>query len=332
MDSLALASFVFVLSATFVVLGGIGLARFGDEIAEATGWGKLWVGTLLVGIATSLPEVVVNVSSVWLEENPGLALGNVFGANMINLFVLGTVALIFGVQNLFGNQGRDTEVLIATGLGLVTLALLFGAFGDIALGPVGLGALLIGVGYIYGMRQVYTAGREHMALTDIPAPTGNARRAWIGFGISALVVIVAGRYLAASADAIAEASGISATFIGVLLVSLVTTLPEGTVTVTASLRRSYGIAMGNVYGSCAFNMAVILIADLFHGPEPLLREMQPAHFAAGIAAFTLMGLGYLVFKAFHSAGFARARVVAPAIPVLYVAALFVVYTLGQAAP
>ena len=161
------------------------------------------------------------------------------------------------------------------------------------------------------------------------APTGSARRAWIGFGISALVVIVAGRYLAASADAIAEASGISATFIGVLLVSIVTTLPEGSVTVAASLRRSYGIAMGNVYGSCAFNMAIIFLADLFN-PQPLLREMQPAHFAAGISAFLLMGMGFLIFKSFQSAGGSRGRLLAPVIPVVYVAALFVVYTLGQA--
>jgi cation:H+ antiporter len=329
MESLGGAIAVFLVSAAFVVLAGMGLARFGDDLAEATGWGKLWVGTLLVGIATSLPEVVVNISSVWLQGNPGLALGNVLGANMINLFVLGTVGLVFGVQNLFGNQGRDTELLIATGLGLVTLALFFGLFGDIALGPFSLGALLIGGGYVYGMRRVYTAGREHMALEDVPAPTGSARRAWIGFGLSALVVIFAGRYLAASADAIADASGISATFIGVLLVSIVTTLPEGSVTVAASLRRSYGIAMGNVYGSCAFNMAIIFIADLFHRPGPLLREMQAAHFAAGISALLLMGMGYLVFKSFHSPGFARARHTAPAIPVLYIAALFVVYTLGQ---
>ena len=329
MESLGGAIVVFLVSAAFVVAAGIGLARFGDGIADVTGWGKLWVGTLLVGIATSLPEVVVNISAVALEKNPGLALGNVFGADMINIFVLAAVALIFGVQNLFGNQGRDTELLILTGLGLVALALVFGAFGDVKLlGPVSLGGLLIGIGYVYGMRRVYTAGQTDMDLEDIRPPTGNARRAWIGFGVSALVVIVAGRFLAGSADAIAEASGISASFIGVLLVSIVTTLPEGSVTVAASLRKSYGIAMGNVYGSCAFNVTIVCIADFFH-PRPLLREMDAAHFAAGIAAFALMAMGYLLFKSFQAPVYARARVLAPVIPVVYVAALFVVYQLGQ---
>ncbi|MEX2164962.1 MAG: hypothetical protein WD823_12055 [Sulfuricaulis sp.] len=331
MESLGTAIIIFLISATFVIMAGVGLARFGDALAEATGWGKLWVGTLLVGIATSLPEVTVNVSAVWLEHNPSLALGNVFGANMLNVFVLGSAALVFGVSNLFGKQGRDTELLMLTGLVLVILALAFGAFGDIKVfGPTSVGGLLIGAAYLYGMRKVYTAGRTQMELEDVPSPTGSARNAWIGFGISVVVVIIAGRYLAASADAIAEASGISATFIGVLLVSIVTTLPEGSVTVAASLRKSYGIAMGNVYGSNAFNITIIFIADFFHTKGPLLREMQSAHFAAALAALALMTMGYFVFKSFQSRTFAPMRYLTPAIPVIYVGALYVVFVLGQA--
>ena len=330
MDTLTGAIVVFLISSAFVIAAGIGLARFGDDLAEATGWGKLWVGTLLVGIATSLPEVTVNVSAVWLEQNPSLALGNVFGADMINIFVIGVVALVFGVQNLFGGHGRDTELLILTSLGLVLLALVFGALGDIrVLGPTSVGGLLIGAAYVYGMRRVYVAGLAAPD-EDGAGPTGSARKAWIGFLISAAVVIVAGRFLDSSADAIAEASGISASFIGVLLVSIVTTLPEGSVTVAASLRRSYGIAMGNVYGSCAFNVTIIFIADFFHTRGPLLREMQGAHFAAALAALGLMGMGYLLFKSFESRRFAAFRALAPAIPVVYVGALYVVYVLGQA--
>jgi cation:H+ antiporter len=330
MDSLGTAIVIFLVSSAFVIAAGIGLARFGDDLAEATGWGKLWVGTLLVGIATSLPEVTVNVSAVWLEKNPGLALGNVFGADMINIFVLACVALVFGVQNLFGGQGRDTELLILTGLGLVVLALGFGAIGDIrVLGPTSVGGLLIGAVYVFGMRQVYLAGRVEGADAEDGARP-SARNAWIGFLGSAVVVIIAGRFLASSADAIADASGISASFIGVLLVSIVTTLPEGSVTVAASLRRSYGIAMGNVYGSCAFNITIIFIADFFHTRGPLLREMDAAHFAAALAALGLMAMGYLVFKSCQARAFAPFRALVPAIPVVYVAALYAVYVLGQA--
>lgn len=328
MDSLGTAFLVFLVSAAFVVAAGIGLARYGDDLAESTGWGKLWVGTLLVGIATSLPEVTVNISAVWLEDSPNLALGNIFGANMMNVFVLGCVALAFGVGNLFGGQGRDTELLILLGLGLVALALLFGVVGDVKIGPASLGTLLILAGYLFGMRAVYRAGQTQMHLEDVPAPTGSARKAWIGFGISVAVVIVAGRYLASSADAIATATGISASFIGVLLVSIVTTLPEASVTVAATLRRSYGIAMGNVYGSNAFNVTILFFSDLF-SDTPLLAKMQPAHYAAALGALALMTMGYLVWKGVQGKSFAWGRSLAPAIPVVYLGALYIVYTLAQ---
>ena len=112
MDTLTAAVLTFFASAVCVVFAGIGLARYGDELAEKTGWGTLWVGTLLVSIATSLPELTVNISAVWLEDSPGLALGNVFGADMINVFVLAVVALIFGVRHVFEHQGKDTQIQI----------------------------------------------------------------------------------------------------------------------------------------------------------------------------------------------------------------------------
>ncbi len=329
MEGLAGAVITFVISGFVVILAGIGLARFGDELAEKTGWGKLWVGTLLVSIATSLPELTVNISAVWLEDNPDLAIGNVFGANMINIFVLGMVALLFGVNNVFQNQGKDTRILVLLGIGLVALATVMGASGDAKLGPTSIGGLLLLVAYFAGMRAVYRAGRTEMHAEDIPAPTGGARNAWIGFGISAAVVIVAGRFLAQSADSIAELSGISASFIGVLLVAIVTTLPEGSVTVAAAFRKSYGIVIGNVYGSCAFNVAIFFFADLFHTKGPMLGVMGKEHFAAAFAAMLLMGMGYIIIQACQKASMGWARILTPAIPAVYVVALYFVFTLGQ---
>jgi cation:H+ antiporter len=327
MDALTSAIVTFVVSSIFVIFAGIGLARFGDELAEKTGWGALWVGTILVSVSTSLPELSINISAVWLEKAPGLALGNVFGANMINIFVIGLVALLFGIRNIFGSHGRDTEVLMKVGLGLVAIALVTAASGDLKLGPTSLGALLIAAAYIVGMRAVYLTGRADAAPQDHSAPRGSARNAWIGFLAASLVVIVAGRFLAASANSIAEITGIGASFIGVLLVSIVTTLPEGSVTVAAALRKSYGIVIGNVYGSCAFNVFIISFADLFH-EGPLLRAMEGAHYVAGAGAFLLMGMGFLILRNCRTPTLALGRVLTPVIPVLYLGALYWVFTLA----
>jgi len=328
MDSLTSAILVFLGSSVFVILAGVALARFGDELAEKTGWGTLWVGTILVSVSTSLPELSINISAVWLEKSPGLALGNVFGANMINIFVIGLVALPFGIRNLFGHQGGDTQRLVQVAIGLVALAIVLAVSGDFKLGPASLGGLLIAIAYITGMRAVYKAGRTDMDLEDVPSLKGSARNAWIGFGVASLVVIVAGRYLAGSADTIAEISGISASFIGVLLVSIVTTLPEGSVTVAAAFRKSYGIAIGNVYGSCAFNIFIITFADLFHD-GPLLRAMEGAHYVAAGAALMLMSMGYFIVRDSQSPALRLGRFLTPAIPVVYLVALYLVYSLAQ---
>jgi cation:H+ antiporter len=330
MDPLTAAALVFFVSSVSVIYAGVGLARYGDELAEKTGWGKLWVGTALVSVATSLPELTVNISAVWLEDAPDLALGNVFGANMLNIFVLGLTGLVFGVGNLFARQGRDTEILVLVGIALVGVTLVAGASGDAKLGPTSLGGLAIVVLYAWGMRSVYTAGRTQAHLEDIPAPTGRARKAWIAFGLSALVVIIAARFLASSADRIAELTGISASFVGVLLVAIVTTLPEGAVTVAAALRKSYGIVIGNVYGSCAFNVAILFCSDLFYTKGPLLGAMQAEHFAAAAGAFTLMGLGYLVLRGSTHRTLAWAQKLTLVIPLLYFGVLYLVFTLGQA--
>ncbi len=329
MDPLASAGLIFLASSIAVIYAGVGLARYGDELAEKTGWGKLWVGTALVSVATSLPELTVNVSAVWFEDAPDLAIGNVFGANMINVLVLGLAGLAFGVQNLFGGQGSDTRALVLLGIGLVAVAAIAAASGDADLGPTSLGALAILALYAWGMRRVYQLGRVPAEIGDIPAPTGKALKAWIMFGASAAVVIVAARFLASSADEIAKLTGISASFIGVLLVAIVTTLPEGSVTVAAALRKSYGIVIGNVYGSCAFNVFILFFSDLFYVKGPLLATMQPEHYVAAAGAFVLMGMGYLIIRGAAEERLAWAKRLTPVIPVFYLGALYLVFTLGQ---
>ena len=333
MDSLAVAVPVFLASAVVVVLAGIMLARFGDQVADVTGWGALWVGTILVSVATSLPELVTNITAVRIDS-PGLALGNVFGADMINIFTISMVAIVFGVRNLFGNQPKDTQTLVAVAVVLGVVAFAFGWARDWGLGPTSAGAIVIAVGYVAGMKLVYDAGSAGRAAAaeEPPADEGergaSAAKVWGGFFAAAAVVLVAAYFLALSADGIAEASGLGRSFIGVLLVSIVTTLPEASVTVAAALRKSYGLVLGNIYGSCAFNLFVIPIAGLFFAGGPLLREMTDAHFVAAGFAVGLMAAGFLIIRSFKTAALAPLRYLTFALPLAYVVGLFFVYRLA----
>ena len=333
MDSLIIAVPSFLASAVVVVLAGIALAKYGDDLAVLTGWGALWVGTILVSVATSLPELVTNISSVVFVDPPapGLALGNVYGADMINIFTISLVAIAIGIGNIFGNQTKDTQTLIVVAIGIGIISVIFGALGDWGLGPTSVGALVIAASYFLGMKLVYDAGSDKVEEeSDVDTSWANQRPAWIGFGLAGLAVLAAAPVLALSADGIAEATGLGRSFIGVLLVSIVTTLPEASVTVAAALRKSYALVIGNIYGSCAFNLFVIPIAGFFYTGGPILQEMDNSHFVAAGSAIALMTTGFLIVMSFKVQAMRWLRYTTFAIPPAYVGSLALVYNLSAA--
>ena len=113
---LPVALAIFLASALVVIYLGNLLAKYGDALATLTGWGRLFVGSILVALATSLPELSTNISAVRLDPpNPELALGNVMGANMVNMFMLAVVALFFGGKRFLQQVAPEQGYLIPSG-------------------------------------------------------------------------------------------------------------------------------------------------------------------------------------------------------------------------
>ncbi len=286
---------VFAASATVVIRSGLSLSRAGDRIAEATGLGRLWVGTILLAIATSLPELVTNLSAVRLNA-PALAGGNILGANMLNAVVLVSLVSLFPkvvVRPVTGDQ----RILVVTALVLTALAtglVLLDDWGNA--GPISVGSLVILGGYAVGMRAVYRARpAESEAGREANGQGRERRRAWLKFALAAAGVLVGAPLLAASADRLADLLGLSGSFMGVLAVALVTTMPETSVTWGSLRLGSEEMALGNVYGSCAFNVAILGLADLFYG-RPIFAFLDRSHVAAGVGAVLLMALGLLFLR------------------------------------
>src|SRR5215469_9247844 len=92
-----------------VILAGIILGRSADAIAATTGLGRVWTGAVLLAIATSLPELVTDVSAVRLHV-PDLAAGDLFGSSLANMFILGVVSL-FAVREHAPKQLASGTVL-----------------------------------------------------------------------------------------------------------------------------------------------------------------------------------------------------------------------------
>src|SRR5680860_125057 len=84
---------VFAAAGCVVAFAGVQLAKAGDAIAEGAGLSRLFVGILLVAGATSLPEIVTDVSAS-LANAPDLAVGDLFGSSMANMAILAVVDLL----------------------------------------------------------------------------------------------------------------------------------------------------------------------------------------------------------------------------------------------
>ena len=90
------------------------MAKYGDILASITGLGRLFVGSILVALATSLPELSANISAVLLDPpNPALALGDILGSNMVNMLIFGSVALIFGGKTVI-DQISSSQIYLAS--------------------------------------------------------------------------------------------------------------------------------------------------------------------------------------------------------------------------
>lgn len=292
---------IFLASAAVIVYAGTKLSRYGDQIADLTGLGGLWIGVVLMAGATSLPEIFTDVSAA-LMDAPNLAAGDLFGSNMANMLILGIIDLMHRQKRVWQQAAFEHALSAGLAIFLTGLAAFFVLFGqDVKHGGIGLGSMLLLLFYIFGMRIVFRQEimkrrqREHELVMEgqtgeelKPDKRDGLRRASIGFAAAAAVLLVAAPFLAGSASAIAEQSGITDTFIGISLVGITTSLPE-LVTAFAAVRLgAFDLAVGNLFGSNAFNMAAFFFVDVAYRSGPLFNSVSDAHAMAALWSIVLM--------------------------------------------
>jgi cation:H+ antiporter len=112
----------------------------------------------------------------------------------------------------------------------------------------------------------------------------------VGYGAAALAVVAAGIALPYIASALAETMGWKQSFVGTLFVAAVTTTPEIVVTISALRMGAVDLAIGNLFGSNLFNIAVLAIDDLAYVDGPLFADVSIAHVASAFSAMMMSGL------------------------------------------
>ena len=279
---------IFFGSSALLVFAATKLAQYGDAIAARTGLGRLFVGTLLLAGATSLPELLTTINA-FSQGVPELAAGNLMGSNMFNMLLLAVLDVV----------GRQVRILRRVALkhaltaSLATLLIGMAAFFiladvDITIGHVGVDSLLLIATYIIGVRLIQSNNAAAGETPLEPEDLAGVPRLWVallGFGGATLILVLVSPWLVSSSKQIAELTGLGTGFVGTALVAVVTSLPEVATSIAAVRLGAYDLAIGNLFGITPMTEVTqwtAKVGDVVSVPCPIfsagVRRSEPAAF------------------------------------------------------
>lgn len=302
----------FLACAALVWIAGSRLAVNADRLASASGLGQALVGMVVLAALSSLPETAVTLDAA-VADTPHLAINNLLGSIAVQITLLAVGDAIVGRDALTVVAGHRTVLLQATFVVLMLLVLALGLLaGDVAL--LGAGAWTWGLLLLYFV-SVRTIARERgraawqaqpteaqrsrgeedpLAAQAPPPPAGEpVRPLLLKLAVAGAVILAAGFLLARSGEAIAQQTGLGASFVGVALTGVAGSLPEISTVVTSMRRRRYQLALAGIFGGSLFNVMLVFVADLLYGGGPALREVGRFALAASLLGAVLSAI-YLV--------------------------------------
>lgn len=295
-------SLQFLSLAAVVAVAGTVLARAADAIADATGLGRLLVGSILLAAATSLPELTVDIAAV-REGHADLAVGDLLGSSLMNLLILAGIDIARRNGRRMLSREAASHALSATlAIALTGLAgaaiLTAGKLPSVVVLGIGGWSWAILIAYLLGARMLFIDQRISARLaaeTAVAQPAAAACPLWKPaalFTAAAAVLVVTGPRLATTAAELAERSGLGGTFVGTTLVALTTSLPELVASLAAVRLGAVDLAIGNTFGSNAFNMILFVPLDAVY-PDQLFQAVSPVHAVTALAVIVATAIAVL---------------------------------------
>lgn len=234
-------------------------------IAQRAKISNFIIGLTIVGIGTSSPELFVSVSSA-LSNSGDIAMGNVIGSNIANVFlILGVTAMIFPFAIERQQRLRDIPFVILASLLVMLLAndSIFPGVNENTLSRIN-GAILLVLFLLYMGWVVMQRGKNpQKALEDDEEASSSltGKNPWLLWAIaiiSLVALIFGGNLFLDSAKNLARAWGMSEAVIAITIVAVGTSLPELVTAIVAASKKNPQLALGNVIGSNLFNLMFIL--------------------------------------------------------------------------
>ena len=242
-----------VFGADFLVTGAVSIARK-YKVSDFV------IGAAIIGVGTSMPEMTVSFLGA-LNGNADVAIGNVVGSNIFNVFgILGLTAMFFPVA--FGRENLKFDIPFCVGVSVILSLLFFNFF-------VGTGncigrfdGILLLVAFAAFMWMSFRRDKQ----TNPQATQTEENEQPVGPMWISLIKVVGGlAVLVFSCDVfvdnavlIAKSFGVSDSFISLTLIACGTSLPELAASIAAAIKKNTSMALGNIVGSNIFNIALIL--------------------------------------------------------------------------
>ena len=285
----------FVAAACVIWAAGTRLARCADVIARRTGVGRAYLGLLLLGGVTSLPELAVAVTSS-LEGHPLLSVNDVLGSAAINVLILAVLDRVVRDAPL-SSMTRSPISMLQAVIGMMLLAAVVGPSitGDRVVLGLGLWSWAMLAAYAIALRVLRRAEGLHSWVpsaepkrgrrqTAAAADRSSNARLYATTAMAGLAILLAGWALARTGAALAERSGLGDSFFGAVCLAVVTSLPEASTALAAIRLGRHEMAIADVFGTNMFNVLVIVVVDAIVPGGPVLAEAGPfAAFGALLA-------------------------------------------------
>ncbi len=317
----------FIVCTAMIFYSGTKLSRYGDILAEKTGFGRRWIGMVLLATVTSLPELVTGISSVTYAGVPDIAAGDVLGSCVFNMLILSFLDAGYRIMPLSAKAHQGN--IIAGGFGILLLSIVSISIilGDriIALGWIGPYSLIFAVIYFIAVKMVYSYEKRQISLyvkekaIELKYKDVTTKTAITNYSINAIVVVIAAMFLPKIGEGLAKITGLGQTFVGNIFIALSTSLPEVVVSLSAVRIDAVDLAIGNLFGSNIFNIFILALDDMFFLEGPILSHVNPNHIISALSAIAMttiavIGLTYRaekkkLFLAWESIGILLAYVV-----------------------
>lgn len=276
-----LLDIVIIIIGIYIVLKGADLLTEGAvSLAQRMNMPEMLIGLTVVAVGTSMPEFFVSVTSA-LQGTTDLAVANVVGSNIFNVLLIAGVSAVVSPMVISRSTVRR-DIPVAVMASLVLLG--FGIYGSISRGA---GILFLALLVAYTIYAIRTASPDESQMTERKPYTLLGAIGRIVIGLAGL--IVGSDCFVSSATEVAGMLGISEAVIGLTIVTGGTSLPELATSVVAARKGRSSIAIGNVIGSCVYN--VLLIIGVTGIITPMTIEgLSIVDFALMMASITLLWL------------------------------------------